>query len=408
MAHTPPADHLTDFASSGRSSILAPAKRKLGYNEGEAVSAEHLNFLFSLIGNWNKVTSHAMAPQIAANNIEYTTTSIGPTADVDNMHLDYLPLADRFYASGIDTAGSVFVTSSADGTTWETTQYPVNVGAGAYGDVSKVASNGTICAIAADNGTQAKVYTSSDLTVANLDSGTNIGTAVTALESSDLTYDETNNLWIWVGRSTTKGVVYTATSPTSTWTLRLTFTTDTDAVWLATNPAGVSVCGGATESYYSTNGTTWTGATTDAPAANNAVWSESLGLFVLCSNAAGNFCTTADGVNWYDMTSAEGVPTIRNLVHCDKFVFAWDIGAVSTNGATYYNIYAFHTAAADAQNFSYQKLGTAWNVASTPFNDIVKSIYRCGQGKLIFPYYNATPANTTYLAVARYGADDAY
>jgi hypothetical protein len=407
MAQTPPADHLANFASSGRSSILASAKRKLGYNEGEAVSAEHLNFLFSIIGNWNKVTSHAMAPQIAANNIEYTTTSIGPSGDVDNMHLDYLPLADRFYASGIDTAGSVYVTSSADGVTWETTQYPVNVGVGDYPDVSKVATDGTICAIAADNGTQAKVYTSSDLTVANLDSGTNIGTSTTALETSDLTYDETNNLWIWVGRSTTKGVVYTASDPTSTWTLRKTFTADTDAFWLATNPAGVSVCGGLTESYYSTNGTSWTAATTPATTASNAVWSESLGLFVIISNT-GDFLTTLDGDNWYNMSSLEGVPTMRNLVHCDKFVFAWAEPAVSTNGASYYDIYAFHTAATDAQNFSYQKIGTAWGEYSTPFDGAASAIYRCGQGKMIFPYYNATPANTTYLAIARYGADDAH
>ena len=206
-AKIPPAEYLSDWADTrylgqdGRIARLSGGKQKEGYNIGEAPGSSHLNYMFNRIGNWQEMLGRALAGKNAYRNIDFTQISPGPTANVDSYHIDYYESADRWYATGVDANGGCWVTDSADGITWNTTQFPAGTtqpGVGATGDASKVATDGTICAIATDNGTQAKVYTSTDLTVANLDGGTNIdATAANALESSDLTYDHEARRRLW-------------------------------------------------------------------------------------------------------------------------------------------------------------------------------------------------------------------
>lgn len=414
---TPPSEWLVDWADTfylaqqGRLSRLAKGKQTEGYNIGEAPGAAHLNYVCNRAGNWARLVGKASAARFAFRNQEYTTTSTGPATTTDNMHIDYFGSANKWYASGIDTSGGVFCNDSDDGITWSLTATPATVGAGATGDVSKVATDGTVCAIAADNGTQAVVYTSSDLTVANLDAGTTIDSATNSVESSDLSYDADNGLWIWVGRSTTAARVYTATDPTGTWTNRtLPSVTATDVFSLATDDRGRSWLGTSTvtESYYSTNGTTWTLSTTDPALANNVVWSEALQLFVLLENSDGTMWTSDDGgVTWRDQDAVNSVPKFRAMVHCEDFVIGWTTATVSANGLDFHDVYAFSSNAVDDDSFNYIMLGQTWEDART-FNNRQEAVYSSGQGKMIFPYLDAAATNDTYLQISRYGAPDAY
>jgi len=339
---------------------------------------------------------------MAWQNIDYTDIDAGPAATVEGVHIDYFENADRWYISGVDTSGNVFVNDSADGETWATVQYPVNVGAGDYGDASKIATDGTVCAVAADNGTQGKVYTSSDLTVANLDSGTNVGTATTFIEASDLVYDGTR--WIVCGKSTTRGNVWTATAPDVVWSLKKTFTTDVDASALATDGAGNSVVSGATEWYFSSDGLTWNPSTTPGPQTNNNPRSPSLGLFVCIENTTGELWTSTDGDVWRDQFLVRAVPKFYQLAHTTDFFLAWERTAVSAgNGATYAAAHAFPTSAVDVDDYNYQPLGDGWEDA-LPKVGVEYGIFRGGQGKLIFPYHVGTTSSNFALAIARYGA----
>ncbi len=407
-AKTPPDEYLSDWAAAtGRISELSASKCSKGYNVSEAPGSAHLNYVFNRVGNWNEVTGRALASKMAFRNIDYTTIDPGPDAAVaTNAHIDYDALADRWYLSGVQAGLLVYANDSADGVTWDTVNPSVTGGTvGNFGDASKIVTNGTFCAIAADNGTQARVYKSSDLTVANLDVGTNVGTSTTALESSDLTYDATNALWIWCGRSTTKGIIATASTPLGPWTNRKTFTTDTDAIALATNEVGLSVCSGNTETYYSSNGTTWSTAGTPAPITNNIVWAPSLNLFVCRENSTSDMWTSTTGAIWSDQNAVNNVPGVHNMVHCPDFFLMWgDLTASSgSNGNSFSDVYAFHTAAISNSAFNFQSLGQSWEDA-VPAHSGDLSVYRGGQGKIIFPYNHVTPTSDFYLAIARYGA----
>lgn len=248
-AKTPPTEYLRNWAATGafgqtgRIGALSIAKQREGYNVGEAPGSAHLNYIFNRIGNWNEVAGRATAARMAFRNIDYTTTGPGSTSTHTSCHIDYFENADHWYMAGVDSGGASYCTDSADGETWSATVYPGSVSS--YADLSKIATDGSVCAIALDNSTQGTVKTSSDLTVANLGAHNTVGTSTTFVESSDLVYD--GSLWIICGRSTTRGNIWTASDPSSTWTLRKTFTTDSDATGLATDGNGNSVCAGSTE-----------------------------------------------------------------------------------------------------------------------------------------------------------------
>jgi len=406
-AKTPPTEYLSEWgatfpATVGRISPLSVAKQREGYNISEAPGSAHLNYIYNRIGDWNEVAGRAAAAKMAFRNIDYTDVNPGPTTGiVQGIHIDYFENADHWYISGVDVGGNVFCNDSADGETWATVVNLVNVGAGSYGDASKVATDGTVCAIAADVGGEGVVYTSSDLTVANLGGANAVDTATNFPESSDMVYD--GSLWIFCGRSTTRGNIWTASNPAGTWTLRKTFTTDADAISLSTDGAGNSVCSGATETFYSSNGTTWNTSTTVAPVANNSAWSPSLGLFVIIENATGEFWTSTNGDVWRDQFLINAVPKLYQLAHTPDFFLAWESTAVSANGATFAAVHAFHTEAINADDYSYQPLGDGWEDA-LPKVGADFGIFRGGQGKVIFPYHVGTTTSNFKLAIARYGA----
>jgi len=411
MAITPPSELNQTFGDNNRRT-LSEGKQKKGYNIGEAPGARHMNYVLSNTASFQYALAKALAPQIAFNNFDYTATSTGPANAADNFHVDYDSLADKFYGVGIDTSGNQFAVDSADGITWSANKNVVNVGAGAYGDVSKIVSDGTNCMMAADNGSSAQVFKSSSLLVAGFPAG---GVNVTGnVTSSDLVWDAGNSLWIWCGQnSTPRGTIFTSPAGT-TWTSRYTEASATNMISLATDGQGNSfaqnVSGGGR---YSSNGTTWNASTTSPGVSNNVVWSESLQLFVCIANSNGAVWTSEDGDNWSDMNAVEGVPFMYNLVHCDDFVLAFttDLGP-STNGLNYHDVYAFFTEATDRTNFNYTKIGQVWQdagvVEAIPYTSALRSVYRCGQGKVVFPYQDTSATNDTRMMVAYYGGPDAF
>jgi hypothetical protein len=413
MAETPPADHPQSVfgrwsASNFNWSHLAKGKRNTGWLVGEAPGARHMNYYTREALEWYRVLARTLAPQIAVNNLDYSGfINIGGAQVFNSLHLDYYADADMWFSSAVDASGNVAVSNSTDAETWATVQYPANVSS--TGDASKVVSDGTICAVAADDGIDAEVFVSTNNTVANMTGGNfPAGDGLNAVESSDLVYDGT--YWIWAGRSTTAARIFTASDPTGSWTSRaVPGAPGTDMISLATDGAGTSVAQGSSgQAYYSTNGITWVAATTSPTAANNIVYSKSLGLFVLCENTTGEMWTSEDGVNWTDMWAAEGVPPLHNLVHTDDFVLGWGKPSVSANGESYFEIYAFHQTALDRDSFSWTRLGTVWSDLHAPKFNTSLGIYSCGGGKLVFPWDSTSPSDDAYLALSHYGAPDAY
>ena len=404
-AKTPPDKYLPNWASN-ISARAQPglAKEAAGFIEGESPGAENLNHMWSMTGAWNEVAGRTLAAKMAMRNVEYTTVTSGPTAAAaDAVHIDYFADAGSWYVSSIDTAGNIYVNSSLDGVTWTSSKFIVNVGAGSTGDFTKFATDGTFCAIAADvGGTQAYAHFSTDLTATNVPTtGTNISTMD---EASDLTYDAFNGQWICAGKESSVGKLYTSADRT-VWSPRtLPGITDTDLFNLATNDAGLSVCAGNSQSYYSSTGTTWTRSATDMPTANNAAWAPSLGLFVCIENSTGDLWTSETGDVWRDQNAINSVPKMHNLVHGPDFFLGWGVKTTSTNGIDRSDLYAFSTTATDADGYNYQKIGTAWG-DTIPYVSALNGVFRGGQGKIIYPY-TYTPGFPGYRhAIARYGAE---
>lgn len=396
-AKIPPDKYLPNWATNSNTRVPPGlAKEAAGFKIGESPARENLNHMWGVTGAWNEVAGRTLAAKMAMRNVEYTTISIGPAQVVDSMHIDYFEDADRWYCTGVDTSGNVYCTDSADGETWNTTVYPDNVGAGNVGDATKFATDGNVCAVAADN----KCYTSSDLTVANLDAGTTINDMV---DVSDLVYDAGNSLWIAVGQDVSFGYIYYAADPTGTWTKGPQMVAG-NGLSLATDGNGNSTAQDFSgNTYYSSNGTTWNASVVDAGIANNIAWAPSLGLFVCRENSTGDLFTSETGYDWRDQNAINSVPKLYNMVHGPDFLLLWGTPATSTNTIDYSELYAFHTMATGDDDYCYQKIGTAWG-DTIPYVSALDGIYRCGQGKMIFPYPHTTPTNDTYLAIARYGA----
>jgi hypothetical protein len=390
---TPPTEHL-DWASAA-ASVVDPgeAKKATGFLTGEAPGAGELNYIYQTCGKWNELVSKSLAGSMAMNNIDFTGAS--PWGYAGHGHVQYLPAADKWYSVFVSTlGGDVYVRDSDDGETWSSPKLVAYEAAATGNDTSKMITNGSYIAIAVDN----TIYWSSDLTVANISSSATISVIDLV---SDLVY--AHGIWIACGADTGTGFgkIVSGVTPATMNTVRYT-ATGSNVNAMATSDDGtlsVAVENTGTVCIYSTNGTTWTGATTDAPQSMNHIsWAPSMNGFVGLGYTTDKLYTTIDGVTWVDQFAVNGVPTLWNIAHTPDFFVAWEQPTTSTNGIDYYNVLIFPNPVTHDNSITWENYGQAWG-ETVPYAEDDTSIFHGGQGKLIF-YYNASG----HSAIGRYGA----
>lgn len=273
---------------------------------------------------WVKNLATSMGHINLVLNGEVKTSPFAETVSGD-LSIEYNDLADKFYCTYVDGANDVNAYDSDDGITWSAKKEvdPSTT----IGDVSQPASDGTHFAIGADT----TFYRSTDLTVANTVA---FGTFANITGGcTGLIYDDTNSLWVACGDNGTTG--YIETSPTgATWTLRRTLAAThlpKAMDWDPVSGRAIVVCGSTTtNTYYSTNKTSWTQDTTGNPTngMTNVWWSKEHDCF-FGVDSSGNLYASINnaGGTWFD-TGLTG----QHVYRCDDFFCTTAGGAT---GVTY-------------------------------------------------------------------------
>ena len=388
---TPPTEHL-DFASAAESVVnTGLAKAQTGYLASEAPGAGELNYIYKTAGAWNKLVSQSLAGRMAMNNIDYTTSQ--PVwYQGASLHIEYLPLADKWYGTSVNSvSGNVYIFDSADGVTWSGAKLVGIEAAKTGGNTSKVITNGTYIAIAIDN----TFYYSTDLTVATLPLSATFNTID---EVSDIGYLNAG-VWVAAGRDngTVKGRIERAVLPNS-WSNEYLAITDANYVYLATD--GFNVCAGTTgtnDDVVDTTGTAtnFVPCTTDPPQAmSHASYSTSLGAFVGLGAATNYLYTSQTGAVWVDHNAVGGLPALHQIAHTPDFFVAWGIEAAGKS-----TVYIFPNTLSPDDGITYEVYGEAYGDA-IPADADNTCVLQGGQGKLLYTYN----PSYHYLAIARYGA----
>lgn len=233
------------------------------------------------------------------NNAEQKSSPFAATI-AGWLSVEYNELADKFYCTYVTSGepGDCNAYDSDDGITWSSLK---TVDASAiYGACSQPASDGTYFAVGCDN----TFYRSTNLLVTNTVA---YGTFANIVKCTGLVYSTNDSLWIACGTNgSTTGYIESSPNGT-TWTLRRTMVATHTPSSIDHDPVGgyyIVGCGASiNDTYYSTNGTSWTQDTTNNPASGltNVMWYRRNDCF-LGTDTAGNLYASTDntGTAWFD------------------------------------------------------------------------------------------------------------
>ena len=381
----------TWLAPDGTETNLAWQERNLPISMGATMWHKTSAAINGPIGGTNKTTSDA------------------------NVSFIYDDLSNHWYNSWLDASlGDYILCDSADGITWSSRK--VLDTSTTSGDMSWVATTGTVCGAACDG----YFYRSTDLTVANLAFNSSVPSAT---ESTMLFWHGVSNVWVHVGYSGSTSYVHTApdSAGTMTWTQRWTSASygllvagdiqrdpegisksaldypDRICLWSATNSAMV---------YCSTSTAfTWSVDTGGQPTTglNVAHWCPALGSQYANLGAGGWMGIDSTGAIWYCAQSSGGTwlkTTYSGGTLWKTPTFqGWCNAAGTASNTTVYSVHSVDNGNADCQHYSlvgYMRGGHS--MLSDSDSLLNRGVYRWGNGVTVYDrWYDAQ------TIVGRYG-----
>jgi hypothetical protein len=312
------ADHPnTPVATKGQLWLKDEAPNELFFTDDTGVDQN--------ISWWMKNLSSITGGFAVCNNAEQKTSPFAATI-LGSLSVEYNELADKFYCTYIKTAagGDCNAYDSDDGITWSSVK---TVDASpAFPVCSQPASDGTYFAVGQDG----TFNRSTDLTVANTVA---YGTFANITKCTGLVYSTNDSLWIACGSNgTTTG--YIESSPTGlTWTLRRTLVATHVPFSMDHDPVGgwYNVgCGTSTaNTYYSTNGTSWTQDSSNNPTNGlvSVMWYRKNDCFLGTDSVGNLYASTGNsGLTWFD-TGLTGGYILRTD---DDFCIVGNAGGTSS------------------------------------------------------------------------------
>lgn len=248
---------------------------------------------------WMKNLASITGGFSVCNNAEQQSSPFAATIS-GWLSVEYNELADKFYCTYVTSGepGDCNAYDSDDGITWSSLE---TVDASAtYAACSQPASDGTYFAVGCDN----TFYRSTDLTVANTVA---YGTFANIVKCTGLVYSTNDNLWIACGTNGSTTGYIESSSNGLTWTLRRTLVATHTPFCIDHDPVGgyyIVGCGtSVNDTYYSTNGTSWTQDTSNNPTngLTNVMWYRKNNCF-LGTDSTGNLYASTDntGTAWFD------------------------------------------------------------------------------------------------------------
>lgn len=318
------ADHPnTPAATKGQLWLKNEAPNELFFTDDTGVDQN--------ISWWMKNLATSAGPYNVFNNAEDKSSPYTATIS-SGLAVEYNELADKFFAAYYRSGepGDVLAYDSDDGITWSAAK---TVTTTTYPRCSAPASDGTYLGIGVDN----TFYRSTDLTAANL---TSQGTFANIVECNGLVYSSNDSLWIAIGTNgTTTGYIESSSNGT-TWTLRHTLASLHEPMCIDHDPVGGYYCVGcgttSNDTYYSTNGTSWTQDTTNNPTNGlvNVWWYRKNNCFLGVDSSANLYASTSNtGLAWNDTGLAGGYVLMTDDDFCLVASVATD-SSFSALGAT--------------------------------------------------------------------------